>query len=123
MSKVQTVAVLGASPKPDRYSNKAMRMLKVHGHRAIPVNPVEQEIEGFAVVPDLGAIAGTVDTLTVYVNPDRSLPLADDMIRLRPSRVILNPGTESEALEKKLRDAGSPVLKACTLVLLRTGQF
>ena len=123
MATPQTVAVLGASSKPDRYSNKAIRMLKEHGHNVIPVNPVENEIEGFAVVHDLSAIKVAVDTLTIYVNPARGEQLIADMIRLKPGRVILNPDTESEKIEEALHRAGIPVLRACTMVLLRTNQF
>jgi predicted CoA-binding protein len=118
-----TVAVLGASPKPDRYSNKAVRLLKENGYRVIPIHPVENAIEGLAAVRRLEDIAERVHTLTVYVGPDRGEQLLDAMLRLKPGRIILNPGTESEALQSRLEDNGIPVLRACTLVMLRTGQF
>jgi hypothetical protein len=123
MNSPQAVVVLGASEKPDRYSNKAVRTLLDHGHRVIPVHPRLDEVEGLAVAPDLGSVAGPVDTLTVYLSPERSLPLADAMIALKPGRVILNPGTESDELESKLGDAGIPVVKACTIVMNQTGAF
>ena len=47
----------------------------------------------------------------------------EDLIAARPRRVILNPGTESEPLERALDEHGIPYLEACTLVLLATGQF
>ena len=46
-----------------------------------------------------------------------------DIIELKPDRVIMNPGTESNVMEEELIANGIPVQKACTLVLLRTGQF
>ncbi|PKN32809.1 MAG: CoA-binding protein, partial [Deltaproteobacteria bacterium HGW-Deltaproteobacteria-20] len=49
--------------------------------------------------------------------------LQDAILALRPGRVILNPGTESAALEQALTEAGIPWAHACTLVMLRTGQF
>jgi len=118
-----TVAVLGASPKPDRYSNKAVRLLKENGYRVIPVNPAVDAIEGLAAVRRLEDITETVHTLTVYLGPERGEQLLDAMIRLKPGRVILNPGTESEAIHSRLEENGIPVLRACTLVMLRTGQF
>ena len=45
------------------------------------------------------------------------------MIDLKPDRVIMNPGTESDEIEDRLTAKGIAVLKACTLVMLRTGQF
>jgi uncharacterized protein len=118
------VAVLGASPKPDRYSNKAVRLLGEHGHEPIPVNPGYDEIEGRPVVHALNdMIPGSVDTLTVYVGPDRTADLAEDILQLKPSRVIFNPGAENRVLAEQLRAHGIEVLEACTLVLLNTGQF
>lgn len=119
----QTVAVLGASPKIDRYSNMAINMLKEYRHRVIPIHPVYSEIEGLPVVPNLSSVKEAVDTLTVYVGPRRSRELLDDIVALNPKRAILNPGTGSPELEQRLTDAGIPFEHACTLVLLRTGQF
>jgi predicted CoA-binding protein len=75
------------------------------------------------VVHQLGEIRGTVDTLTLYIGPERSALVAADIVRLRPKRVIFNPGTESAELEAHLDAAGIPHEQACTLVLLRSGQF
>gem|GEM_PF-6343158 len=48
ISKGQTmkVAVLGASQNPERYSNKAIRMLLQHKHEVTPVNPAQSTSEG-----------------------------------------------------------------------------
>lgn len=118
-----TVAVLGASHKPERYSNRAIRLLKQHGYRVIPVHPVQKEIEGLSVVHSIKEIDCPVNTLTVYVGPDRSSQMIDDIVSLNPERVILNPGTESETLETALTKNSIPFLEACTLVMLQSGQF
>ena len=47
--QMETVAVVGASPKPDRYSNKAVNLLKVNGYNVIPVHPAVKEVNGIAV--------------------------------------------------------------------------
>jgi predicted CoA-binding protein len=119
----QTVAVLGASNNPERYSNMAVRRLRDAGHRVIPVNPALETIEDLPVVKSLGDIADPVDTLTLYVGPQRSAPMIEDILRLAPKRVIFNPGTESPELATALDQANIPHLEACTLVLLQTGQF
>lgn len=119
----QTVAVLGASHKPERYSNQAVRMLKEYGHEVIPVTPGRTVIEDLPVVTDLAHIDRPVDTLTLYVGPERSAQLLEAIVALKPGRVILNPGAESATLEQALNQAGIPWMHACTLVMLRTGQF
>ena len=119
----QTVVVLGASPKPERYSNKAVRLLLEHGHRVIPVHPAIKEIEQLPVIPALGHIEGPVDTLTVYLSPALSAPLQSDILKLKPERVIFNPGTENPELKQALEREGIVAEEACTLVLLNTGQF
>jgi uncharacterized protein len=119
----ERVVVLGASDKPERYSNRAVRLLTRDGYRVIPVHPSLQTIEGLEVRHDLAEIQEEVDTLTVYLSPARSEPLAADILRLKPRRVILNPGAESARLEEDLRGAGIEVLNACTLVMVNSGLF
>ena len=123
MSAPQTVAVLGASANPDRYSNMAVRCLREAGHRVIPVNPALEQIEGLPAAKSLGEIRDPVDTLTLYVGPQRLAPLTDEILRLAPKRVIFNPGTESNELAAALDRANIPHTEACTLVMLQTGQF
>ena len=123
MSAVQTVAVLGASANPDRYSNMAVRRLHEAGHRVIPVNLALDTIEGLPVAKSLGDIRESIDTLTLYVGPQRLVQLTDEILRLAPKRVIFNPGTESPDLATALDKANIPHLEACTLVMLQTGQF
>lgn len=117
------VVVMGASNKPDRYSNKAVRLLREHGHEVIPVHPKLDEVEGLKVIHQLGEIVGAVDTLTLYVGPDASSAAAEAILQLRPGRVIFNPGSENPVLEARMRAADIAHEQACTLVLLRTAQF
>lgn len=117
------VAVLGASPKPARYANQAIRLLLQHGYRITPIHPRFDEIEGLRVAKDLGSVELPVDTLTLYVGPERLTTQIPDLVKLAPGRVIFNPGTESRALQEALDAAGIEWFEACTLVMLRTGQF
>ncbi len=117
------VAILGASPKPERYSNQAVNLLAEKGHAVFPVHPAVPEIDGHPVFKSLGDILEAVDTVTMYVSPSHSTGMANAIIAAKPTRVIFNPGTENPELEDKLAAAGIEVVKACTLVMLRTGQF
>ncbi len=118
-----SVAVLGASPKEDRYSFKAVRMLKEHGHQPIPVHPKGHAVDGVDGVKSLEAIETGIDTVTVYVNAKISDGEFDRIVKLGPKRVIFNPGAENENLAGRLEAAGIDVVRACTLVMLRTDQF
>ena len=117
------VVVLGASPKPARYSNQAIRDLKERGYQVVPVHPKIAMIEHLPVVHSLRAISDIVHTLTLYVGPERSRDMIDDILHLHPRRVILNPGTESFELEQRLHERHIPTVHGCTLVMLRTAQF
>lgn len=119
----ETVVILGASPKPERYSNKALRLLRNRGHRVIPVHPAIDRIDGLPVKRSLREIDEPVDTLTVYVGPERGEALAEDIVELRPGRVIFNPGTESPYLQDRLAESGIPCVLDCTLVMLDSGRF
>ena len=122
-SQTERVVIIGASDNPERYSHQAQLLLRQHGHEVVPVHPKLAEIEGVPVVADVSAISGPVDTVTLYVGPQISLTLKDKLIALKPRRVIFNPGTENAALEEALTNSGIVCEEACTLVLLRTGQF
>ena len=119
----ETVVVLGASPKPDRYANKAFHLLREHGHEVIPVHPALAELDGVPVVKRLEDIDEAVDTVTVYVGETISAKLTDALIALHPKRVIFNPGAENPALMQALDAEGIATEEACTLVLLSVGQF
>jgi predicted CoA-binding protein len=124
MSQIkQRVVVLGASDQPYRYSHKAVQQLLQHGHEVVPVNPNVVEVEGLAVLDSLDQVEGPVDTLTLYVSPRISRLLIDKIIQLKPGRVIFNPGSENRELQAALQQHGIAFEEACTLVLLRTGQF
>jgi uncharacterized protein len=117
------VAILGASNKPERYSNQALRLLAEHGHAVFPVHPALPEIDGHPVFKSLADIPEPIHTVTMYVAPAHSTGLADALRAIQPARVLFNPGTENPELEAQLAAAGIAVVRACTLVLLRTGQF
>jgi hypothetical protein len=121
--KKERVVILGASDNPERYSYKAMKRLLEAGHEVVLVNRGYTEIEGQPVLADLGDVTGEVDTLTMYVRPEVSTILIDKIIALKPKRVIFNPSTDNARLQLALDEALIDWESACTLVLLRTGQF
>ena len=64
-----------------------------------------------------------VDTLTLYIGPQRQPEWYDYLLGLKPKRIVFNPGTENEEFEALARKQGIETLEACTLVMLRSRQF
>jgi len=119
----ETVAVLGATPKSDRYASRAMEMLKHHGHRPLPINPAFDEVLGEKCYKRLAEAPQPIDTVTMYLGKQRSDPLIEEIVSAKPRRIIMNPGAENDDLAEKARNAGIEVVEACTLVMLQVGRF
>lgn len=118
----ENVLVMGASMNPARYSFQAMNMLIDYGHNVTGFGMKPDEIRGFKIVEVLPEIQG-LDTVTIYLGPKNQVPYYEYIIGLKPKRVIFNPGTENPEFYQKLAEAGIEYEVACTLVLLRTGQY
>ncbi len=118
-----TVAIIGASHKPQRYAYQAQQMLMDNDHTVFPVSGNGREIlgvDGFSSIADLPS---SIDTVTLYLNPVRHEAIKQELLELKPRRIIFNPGTESEELETWYQSHGIFTEQACTLVLRRTNQF
>ena len=123
MEHTSAVAVIGASEKPERYSNRALRMLLAHGFTPIPVSRSGSDMLGLKGYASLADVRDRIDTVTMYVSPDKQAPVIRDILAIRPRRVIFNPGAENPEAAALLARHGISVVEACTLVLLATGQF
>jgi predicted CoA-binding protein len=121
---LKKTVIIGASPNTDRFAFQAAVLLKKYGHEFVPVGIKRGEVLGKPILdirtkPSISAI----DTLTLYVRPELQAQWEDYLLALNPKRIIFNPGTENSDLEKKANDLGIETEQACTLVLLRTGQY
>ena len=119
--KKRTV-VLGASPTPSRYAYFAVRSLTIFGHEAIPVGVKKGPIEGIEIINGKPPLE-EVDTVTLYLNPERQKEYYDYILSLKPRRIIFNPGTENPELARLAEANGITVEIACTLVMLTVGTF
>lgn len=117
----KSTLVIGATPNPERYAYKATVMLNEYGHPVIPFGIKKGEIAGIEILQDKPQ--GAFDTVTLYLGPQNQPPYYDYIIGLHPKRVIFNPGTENPEFASLLHDKGIGVVEACTLVMLRTGQY
>jgi len=119
----RTVAVVGASDKPGRYANRALRMLLSHGFTPVPVSRSGKDMLGLKAYASLADVPGRIDTVTMYLSPERQPPVIREILAVRPRRVIFNPGAENPEAADTLARHGIAAVEACTLVLLATGQF
>ena len=114
--------IIGASNNPERYAYKAAERLLAHGHEIELLGLRPDTIFGKTIDTERKAYEG-LDTVTLYVGPQRQPEYYDYVISLKPKRVIFNPGTENAEFETLLRKNGIEAEEACTLVLLGTGQY
>ena len=114
--------VLGASLKPERYSNIAINRLRNYNHEVKAFGLRSGEVSGVAIDTELLQYKG-IDTVTLYLNPKRQENFYNYIIGLKPNRVIFNPGTENDKFYSLLKDHNIDYEVACTLVLLGTGQY
>jgi uncharacterized protein len=124
-SKSQTVAIIGATDKDGRYAKLAQALLIEKGHRVIPINPLNGQVGGIQAYPGLDQVPAdiTIDTVTLYIRPELLEAHLPAILARKVRRVIFNPGTESPTHQRALETAGITAEAACTLILLRTGQF
>lgn len=115
---MKKTAVLGASPNPARYAHRAVNNLAQAGHPVIPLGIRKGEIAGHDIQTDWPAQIEGLDTLTLYLGPARQVEHYSYILGLKPKRIIFNPGTENEELEKLAQEQGIETERACTLVLL-----
>lgn len=116
--------IIGATTNPSRYAFIAAGMLKEYKHEIVPIGIKKGEVYGRQILPinDRPEVKD-VDTVTLYIGPQHQPEHYEYILSLKPKRIIFNPGTENEEFEKLIEEAGSEALEACTLVLLRSGQY
>jgi predicted CoA-binding protein len=114
--------VLGASLKRSRYSNLAVNRLVDKNIETEAFGLRAGEIRGIPIKTDFGDFQD-IHTITLYVGARHQPEYVDNILQLKPKRVIFNPGTENPELYEILRKNGIEVDVACTLVLLATGQY
>lgn len=114
-----TTLVIGASVKPERYSNQAVRRLKAYGENVLALGLREGDIDGIHIERDRNELEGeVVDTVTLYLNPRRQKEYYDWILAMKPRRVIFNPGAENPEFMDMLEAEGIEPIRACTLVML-----
>ncbi|MFV0590011.1 MAG: CoA-binding protein [Draconibacterium sp.] len=121
MTANKKTLVIGASENPERYSNRAIRQLRLHGHEVLALAKREGEVDDVKI--STGFPKEAVHTVTLYVGPQRQPEYYSKVIGLKPQRVIFNPGTENQEFKSLLEENGIEAVEACTLVMLSIGNY
>ncbi len=121
---MKKTVIIGSTTHPWKYAQQAASMLNAASHPFIPVGIREGEVFGEKIlnIYDEPAIP-EVDTITLYINPNKQKQWYNYLLSLKPKRIIFNPGTENQEFKLMAENEGIECLEACTLVMLSIGNF
>ena len=119
---MKTTLVFGASLKPSRYSHLAIKRLLEHKIDTVAFGLRKGFVDEVQIKTNLSELP-KIDTVTLYLNPERQKQYYNAILSLEPKRVIFNPGTENPEFYELLHENDITVEVACTLVLLATNQY
>ena len=91
LASARTIAMVGASDRPDRASHGVMRFLQDCGYRVIPVNPqiTGERIHGEFVWRELGQIGEPIDIVDIFRRPYAAGEAVDEAIAIGARAVWL----------------------------------
>ena len=115
----RTIAIVGASPRPDRPSHGVMRYLVEHGYRVIPVRPRDcDEVLGVPCVASLAEIGEPVDLVDVFRRPEFCADVAREAVAAGADALWLQLGIVSPEARRVAVEAGLDYVEnACTAVV------
>ena len=103
---MQTIAVVGMSPKPERPSHYVSMYMKDQGYNIIPVNPGHNEISGIKCYPSLSEISEPVDVVDVFRRSEFILPIAESAINIKAKALWLQDGVINHEAAELAKDSG-----------------
>lgn len=118
--KSPAFGVIGASAKREKYGNKVLRCYQQNGRKAIPVNPVEVEIEGVPCVAAISDLPPDVESISMITPPAVTATLVPLAIEKGIRNIWMQPGAEHPEAVALCRERGVNVIAdgSCVLVVL-----
>ncbi|WP_380873381.1 CoA-binding protein [Sphingomonas sp. DBB INV C78] len=112
LSEVRTIALVGASDRPDRPSYGVMRFLQNHGYRVIPVNPqiTGEHVHGEFVWRELAQLGDPIDMVDIFRRPEAAGEAVDQAIAIGAKAVWMQLGVINEAAAARAEAAGLKVV-------------
>ena len=108
LSKVESIAVIGASSNPSRDSNKVIKFLIERGYEVFPINPKEKnnKIYGKKFFSDLSEINEKIDMVDIFRAKDHVLKITEDSIKAGINIIWTQEGIIDEKSETIAKNAG-----------------
>lgn len=112
LQSVRTIALVGASDRPDRPSHEVMKVLQDHGYRVIPVNPqiTGEHVHGEYVWRDLSQIGVPIDMVDIFRRPQAAGEAVDEAIAAGAKAVWMQLGVINEEAAARAEAAGLKVV-------------
>jgi predicted CoA-binding protein len=110
LTTYRTVAVVGASPNPERPSYRVADFLKKEGFRVIPVTPNADKVVGEKAYPDLASIPVPVEVVDIFRRPEDVPPVVEAAIAIGAKAVWMQEGIVNEEAAARARKAGLTVI-------------
>lgn len=110
LTEFRTIAMVGASPNPERPSHRVFDYLAHHGYHVIPVNPNAREILGHTSYSDLKAIKEKVEVVDIFRSSEEVMPIVEEAIRIGAKAIWMQEGVINEEAAAKARKAGLVVV-------------
>ena len=117
----RTIALVGASPKPDRPSNRVMRYLLAQGYRVLPVRPLDcDEIHGVRCVASLADLDEPIDLVDVFRREDAAPAHAREAVAAGAKAFWLQLGLRSPEAKAICEEAALDYVEdECTAIVHR----
>lgn len=112
LGRVRTIALIGASDRPDRPSYEVMRFLQQHGYRVIPVNPqiTGEHVHGEYIWRELAQIGEPIDLVDIFRNSAAAGDAVDQAIACGAKAVWMQLGVINEDAAARAEAAGLAVV-------------